>query len=33
MKVMRLVDVDPMWMDVPVPYSQGAQLKDPDPHW
>ena len=31
MKVMRLVDVDPMWMDVPVPYSQGAQLKEGDP--
>ena len=31
MKVMRLVDVDPMWVEVPVPFAQGAQLKDGDP--
>ena len=31
MKVMRLVNVDPMWVEVPVPFAQGAQLKDGDP--
>ena len=31
MKVMRLVNVDPMWVEVPVPYAQGEQLKDGDP--
>ncbi|HUO10551.1 MAG TPA: efflux RND transporter periplasmic adaptor subunit [Phycisphaerae bacterium] len=30
MKVMRLVNIDPMWVEVPVPFSQAQELKDGD---
>jgi len=30
MKVMRVVNIDPLWVEVPVPFAQGEQLKEGD---